>query len=60
LRERSGGNEAGSNPPEYVDAERAQLYQERRNIQVDYARQAAGISLVKALGGSWDPNELRS
>ena len=50
--------EAGSSPYlEFVDAERAQLLQERLSIEIDYQRQAAGIRLVKALGGSWDASE---
>jgi multidrug efflux system outer membrane protein len=47
--------EAGNSPYlEYVDAERAQLHHERQRIQLAYQRQAAGIGLVKALGGAWD------
>jgi multidrug efflux system outer membrane protein len=47
--------EAGNSPYlEFVDAERTQLYQERLKIQLEYKRQAAGIGLVKALGGTFD------
>jgi len=50
--------EAGNSPYlEFVDAERAQLFQERQAIQLEYERQAAGIRLVKSLGGSWDASE---
>jgi multidrug efflux system outer membrane protein len=47
--------EAGNSPYlEFIDAERTQLYQERLKIQLEYKRQAAGIGLVKALGGSFE------
>ena len=47
--------EAGNSPYlELVDAERKALEQERRKIQLEYQRHAAGIGLFKALGGAWD------
>ncbi len=46
--------EAGHSPYlEFVEAERAQLDHERAVIQLGYLRHAAGIGLIKALGGSW-------